>query len=194
MSFNRISYDGCAYDLQLERSVGPGDYRLAPDSTDSCNECFAYYSPYNANNQASDSRTKKEIGFGSITEIESELTNRKNPLTDCNKYGKNDGYKKFKTNNKKYCNNFLESQDTRFTNPLDNYRGMSITNFHFTPYLHVNPQCYIQPNRQREGTSTRLLTKDCYKQQKQSKWDKGGALPPKPVKVNRKCEFVCKNK
>jgi len=193
MSFNRLQYDDAAYDLQMERAVKPGDYRLFQGSYDNCEECYPYNQPTNSKSQVSITRSKQEKGFGSMAEIESELTNRVNPLTQSNNYGKNDKYKNAKVFNKNLCSNQIESEDTRFTNPIDNYRGMSLTGFHFTPYLHVNPQCHIQSTRHREGNSTRLMVRDCFNSPEQDKWDKGGAFPPKPKEEPKKdCKVCCK--
>ena len=192
MAFNRINYDDCAYDLKLNRSVGPGNYRLSSDFADSCNKCYPYNEPSTSNNHASLVRENNDYGFGNITEAESMLTNRVNHLEKCNKHGKNDYYNKMKLTHKPLCDKTLEAQDTRFTNPLDQYRGMSLTNFHFTPYLHVNPQCFIQTNFHREGNSTRQMVKDCYKYPNQDFWDKGKALPPPPAEVKKDgCKVCC---
>ena len=84
------------------------------------------------------------------------------------------------------------SEDTRFTNPLDDYRGMSITGYHFTPYLHVNPQSHIQTNKHRDGAPSRLIVRDTYGIPKQNYWDKGEALPPKPKPVKPYgCKACC---
>ena len=47
MSFNRLQYDDAAYDLQMERAVKPGDYRLFQGSYDNCEECYPYNQPTN---------------------------------------------------------------------------------------------------------------------------------------------------
>ena len=193
MSFNRITYDQCAYDLQLDRSIAPGNYRLYPGYSKNCNECYQYNQPPNANNQPSDAKKFCDPGFGTLAQVESELTNRNKYLEKCNKIGKNDEYKKNKVYNKPLCDNKLEPEDTRFTFPIDNYRGMSLTSFYFTPYLHVNPQCEIQKERQREGYSTRQMVKDCYTSPEQNPWDNGGAFPPKTKSVPKKaCKVCCK--
>ena len=43
MSFTRINYDQCAYDLDLERSVSQGNYRLTGSTIDNCNKCYPYH-------------------------------------------------------------------------------------------------------------------------------------------------------
>jgi len=191
MSFSRINYDQCAYDLQLDRSIGPGNYRLFPGYADNYNNCYPYNQPTNSKDQVSVARDNCNTGFGELTEAESELTNRKKYLEKCNKKGKNDGYKKSKIYHKPLCNKTLESEDTRFTNPLDNYRGMSLTGFYFTPYLHINPQCHYQSNRDRDGNSSRQIVKDCYKLQEHEFWDKGIGFPPKPKKISKKSVKLC---
>lgn len=194
MSFTRINYDECAYDLKLKRSLGQGNYRLSGNMVDNCNQCYPYNLPGTSIDVASTARGKCETGFGNLADAESLITNRKNPLQKCNKEQKNDEYKtQVKVHHKPLCSNTLESEDTRFTNPLDNYRGMSLTGYHFTPYLHVNPQCHFQSNTHREGSSSRLMVKDCYNNPNQTPWDDGTALPPKPKKVPKKgCKTCCK--
>ena len=193
MSFTRINYDQCAYDLDVERSVAQGNYRLSSDFAENCNSCHPYNLPGTSTEAASSARASCETGFGSLADAESIITNRQNPLQKCNKEGKNDDYKeKIKVHHKPLCEKVLESEDTRFTNPLDNYRGMNLTSYHFTPYLHVDPQCHIQSDIHREGNSSRLMVKDCYNMPEQQSWDNGAAFPPKPVEVpKRTCKSQC---
>ena len=70
MSFNRLQYDDKAYNLQMERAVKPGDYRLFQGSYDNCDECYPYNQPTNAKSQVSITRSKTEKGFGSMADIE----------------------------------------------------------------------------------------------------------------------------
>ena len=192
MSFSRINYDQCAYDLQLERSVAPGNYRLFPGYVDNCNKCYPYNQPHTSKEHVSIARKDCDTGFGSLVDAESKITNRVNTLEHCNKKGKNDDYKNTQVFHKPLCDRTLESEDTRFTFPIDTYRGMSLTSYAFTPYLHVNPQCHIQTNSHREGTPSRLAIRDCYKLPNQDFWDKGKGLPPKPKEVSKKgCKVCC---
>ena len=180
MSFTRINYDQCAYDLKLERSVSQGNYRLDGNYAENCSKCYPYNLPGTSKEVASDVRSDCDTGFGSLADAESLITNRVNPLQKCNKEKRNDKYKDVKLYHKPLCSKTLEGEDTRFTNPLDNYRGMSLTGFYFTPYLHVNPQCHVQSNSHREGNSTRA-------------WEDGTAFPPKLKKVDKKgCKVCCK--
>ena len=40
MSFNRLPYDNCAYELETKRSVDMGNYRLFPDSYENCKKIY----------------------------------------------------------------------------------------------------------------------------------------------------------
>ena len=41
MSFSRINYDNTAYDLKINRSIGPGDYRLFKGYNENCSKCYS---------------------------------------------------------------------------------------------------------------------------------------------------------
>ena len=190
--FTGLIYDDKAYHLQQERSTAPGDYMLFSGRNEHCGKCYPYHQPSNSREQAATTRDHGELGFGNLANIESQITNRVNLATKDNQFGKNDKYKSEKVFPKNNCDNYLETEDTRFTNPLDNYRGMSLTNYLMSPYLHVNPQCYVQEDTHREGNSSRLQVRDCYKTPNQNKWDKGDALPPTPKEETKKdCKVVC---
>ncbi len=194
--FTNLVYDDKAYLLQQERSTAPGNYMMFSGRNENCETCYPHHQPTNSRDQVSTAKKDGDLGFGNLANIESLLTNRVNPSTKDNQFGKNDEYKNTKINHKGKCSDYLESNDTRFTNPIDNYRGMSLTDYYLTPYLHVNPQCYFQEDTHREGSSSRLQVRDCYKTPNQNKWDKGGALPPPAksdggIENNKDCKMVC---
>ena len=92
---------------------------------------------------------------------------------------------------KPVCSNKLTPEDTRFTHPLDNYRGMSLTDLMIGPYLHVNPQCHVQESGDRIGLNSRLYSKDTFGIQKtetQDFWDKGEALPKEIPSAKQICD------
>ena len=188
MSFNRSSYDKCAYSLQLSRSVGPGDYNLYAGYGESCSECNPLYGPINNKNAAS-SKKVGELGFGSLVDVESNLLNRVTPLNNCNQNLNKNICAETKVYNKPTCNRKIEALDTRFSHPLDNYRGMTTINYQFAPYLHVNPQSNIQCDDARHGESTRINIKENYTAPKQVKWDSGDSLPKPKNKdcLNNSC-------
>jgi hypothetical protein len=177
MSFNRIKYDNDAYDLKINRSVGPGDYRLFKSYNESCSKCFSYDGPKNAKSDVyTVGGSQTDIEWGSMTEVESYIMNRVNKLVDDNHLGKNDSYLKFQVNPiKQTCSNTLISEDTRFTNPIESYRSMDTTVYHFIPFLYSNPQCEIQEDR--IGLNSRLKVKDSFKPAPIILYDQTDTLP-----------------
>ena len=181
MSFNRILYDVNAYELQMNRSVAPGDYRLSPYSSENCSQCYSEFGPIGSKSDVSLVKKPNELQFTDMADIESKLSwrnnklgkdnNNKNPLLDV------------KLEHKQSCSPQLTAEDTRFTHPLTNYRGMSLTSLMLEPYLPVNPQCNIQESCDRIGLNSRLYSKDAYQMPNQPAWDKGEALP-KEIKIS----------
>ena len=163
MSFSRIKYDNDAYDLKLNRSVGPGDYRLFKSYNENCSKCFSYDGPKNAKSDVyTVGDSQNNTSWGSMTEVESYIMNRVNKLTDDNQLGKNDSYLKFQVNPiKQICSNTLIPEDTRFTNPIELFRSMDTTVYHYTPFLYANPQCEVQEDR--IGLNSRQIIKDTFK-------------------------------
>ena len=160
MSFNRIKYDQCAYDLKMDRSTLPGDYRLYSSYAENCNQCYSSDGPINAKSDVSLPRDSNDLSYTNLADIENNLSWRRKKLSDCNDPLDNLDDKILR--NKPVCNNKLISQDTRFTNPIDDYRGMSLTSYMVNPYLPVNPQCVIQNNDDKYGLNSRLYVKDNY--------------------------------
>jgi hypothetical protein len=175
MSFTRTKYDNEAYDLKMERSAGPGDYRLFLGSNENCEKCISYDGPRNGKSDVSLADGGQINQWGSMAEAESHLTNRVNKLTDTNIYGKNDNYKNIHVTNKNNCNKKLESEDTRFSFPLEAYRCMDLTAYHYSPFLHVNGQCEIQDDR--IGLNSRLLIKDTFNVTRPTPLDQTNTLP-----------------
>jgi hypothetical protein len=176
MSFTRTKYDNEAYDLRMDRSIAPGDYRLFIGNNENCEKCLSFDGPRNAKSDVSISDDNQSNQWGSMAEVESHLTNRVNKLTETNIYGKNDYYKKFNVTNKNNCNDNIVSEDTRFTFPLEAYRSMDLTAYHYTPFIHVNGQCEIQDDR--IGLNSRLRIKDTFVVQRPSPMDQTNTLPP----------------
>jgi hypothetical protein len=175
MSFNRNKYDKCAYDLQMERSTNVGDYRLDNNIAENCNQCFSSFGPIGSKSDVSLVKEDMELSFKDMAEVESALSWRNQLLSKCNENAT--PLNNFKVNHKQVCKNNLTPEDTRFTFPLDNYRGMSLTDFMLEPYLHVNPQCMIQHNNDKIGLNSRLSAKDNYKLVPPTMVDSEEALP-----------------
>jgi hypothetical protein len=182
MSFTRIKYDNDAYDLKLDRETGPGDYRLLLESNENCSRCITQDGPRNSRSDVAISKSDSTNLWGPMAEAESYLTNRVNKLTDSNIYGANDAYKKLNVTNTTVCNKFVSLEDTRFTNPIEAYRCMDLTAYHYSPFLHVSAQCEIQDDR--IGLNSRLKVKDTFKVNKPTPVDQTLALPPNAIISN----------
>jgi hypothetical protein len=175
MSSSRIKFDNNAFDLQINRSIGPGDYMLYRGYGENDNPCYSYDGPIGSKDDVSVGDMKMPRPGEYMTEIESELTWRSRPLTKSNL--NSTPINKYKLYNKNVCPNILQIEDTRFTHPIDNYRGMSLTEYQYEPYLHVNPQCVIQESTDRIGLNSRLVIKDNYSIPNQEFWDNGDGFP-----------------
>lgn len=187
MSFNRIKYDTCAYDLQLGRSTAPGDYRLYAPYAENCSQCLSYDGPIGSKSDVSLVKKPTELCFKEMAQTESELSWRNQLLTKCNDNKNPIG--KREIHHKPVCSKKLTPEDTRFTHPLDNFRSMSTTSYQVQPYLHINPQCHVQESGDRIGLNSRLNSKDAYKMTVQEAWDKGEALPKEIPTTKQMCDI-----
>jgi hypothetical protein len=176
MSFNRPSYDKEAYDLQINRSTQPGDYRLFASFAERQDSCLSYNGPVNAKSDVSLVRQQTDLNNQNMAEIESDLSWRKHRLSKSNK-NEPSPLDNTKLINKSVCNNKLVPEDTRFTHPIDNYRAMSLTPYFYEPYVPINLQCHIQPINDKIGLNSRMAAKDAYTIPQQTMWDNGSALP-----------------
>lgn len=175
MSFNRTKYDDCAYNLQLNRSTNPGDYRLYAPYAENCNQCFSYDGPIGSKSDVSVAKKNMDLSFSDMADVESDLSWRgQGKLEKCN-----NNVTPFKktVNHKSICNSKLTSEDTRFTFPLNNYREMQLTPYMLEPYLPIDPQCNIQPFKELVGLNSRLSAKDSYIYPEQEYMDCGESLP-----------------
>jgi hypothetical protein len=184
MSFNRTRYDKCAYDLQMGRSTGPGDYRLYGSFAENCNQCLSYDGPIGAKSDVSLVKKELELEYGSMADVESSLSWRHRELTKYNNDSSPMG--SLLVNHKSALTNKLSPEDTRFTNPLDNYRSMSLTSYMLTPYLPVNPQCHILDSDDLIGLNSRLWSKDNFKPVMPKPLDQCADLPYVNVKNIKK--------
>lgn len=98
-------------------------------------------------------------------DLESKLQNRHVELNDDIKRLNKD-YSQIKLDNLNSCDKKenMTFDDTRFTNPISQYREINTVDYKFTPYLHVNPQNVVAENDRwmnlsRGGDSTRYLEK-----------------------------------
>jgi hypothetical protein len=177
MAFSRTNYDSKVYDLQIKRSTIGHDYRLNPVYAENNNPCYVENGIVGSKSDVSLVRKQNDLANDIMVDAESELSWRSRPVTKSN-YNVNP-FNKFKVIHKNECTNSisLTPTDTRFTHPIDDYRCMSTFDYGLNPYLHVNPQCHIQPINEKIGLNSRLYAKDNYKIPKTKPWDNGESLP-----------------
>lgn len=184
MSFNRVNYDSCAYNLKIGRSVSEGDYRLFAPFAENCNQCYTFDGPVGSKSDVSLARKMDDLSFKNLAEVESELSWRRQLLTKCN--DDELPFDKFTLNHKPECNKKLTPEDTRFTHPLDDFRSMSLTSYMVSPYLHVNPQCAIISTCDLVGLNSRMQAKDTYSTPTMEAWDNGESLPTEKLSSSAK--------
>ena len=136
MSFSRLPYDKCAYAQKVKRSVEPGDYRLYMGYGENNSKCLPLNAPINCNSCSSSVRRLDKSDFDLLVNAESHLTNRTIPHSDCNEKSSDSKYKKLKVYHKPLCAETVATVDSRFTHPVDSYRGLSTTNF--TSFYFIN--------------------------------------------------------
>jgi hypothetical protein len=175
MSFSRNLYDECSTKLHVERSVGEGNYRLFSGYVENPEECFSAYGPRGSKVDVSTAEKDITLKWGDMANIESDLTRRNVPLTNCNDSATNMDYYKNTTINKFECKPELTSEDTRFSFPLQSFRSLSTTSLQFTPHLYSNPQCHVIDDR--IGLDSRNKVKDTFRTPKVKIVDRGQALP-----------------
>ena len=191
MAFSRLPYDKTAYELQIKRSTNEGTYRLFPSFGENKFPCFASDGIIGSKSDVSLTRCQTNLNNENMIDAENKLSWRHKLLSkdniDINPIEHVDVI------HKQQCINKLSPEDTRFTYPLDDYRCMSLWDYEYIPYLHVNPQCYIQEIDDKIGLNTRLYAKDIYKTPKHNFWDTGSSLPTENIYYddNINCYSYC---
>lgn len=124
-------YDVAATKEYYQRSTGPQNYRLDPTYATSCQECFPIYGPSGFKGSAS--------APGHLVDIDSTIRGFTKIHSKSNKQQEPDPLK-YNVEYAVDCNPFLETEYSRFTNPIQNYRGITRDPFYKTIY---DPQCHI---------------------------------------------------
>jgi hypothetical protein len=192
MSFNRTRYDDCATEAYTVRSVNEGNYRLFSGFMESGEECLSYDGPRGSKNDVSTAPKKTLLDWGKMAQVESQLQSRTVTLSRCNEFQADMDYGNNERVNKLNCAAPLNSEDTRFTNPIQSYRSMSTLVLQLQPFLFSNPQCHVIDDR--IGLNSRSKAKDSYRVPKQPTLDKGEALPKEDTNINlgyNPCQNTC---
>ena len=151
----RVRYDKEELSLFDKANIDSNKILLDKSVKENDSACYAVSGGRSALSEMKRPMNGTELDFGLKTDIESRLMNRGYELN--NDKGRTN--KDFETNNgvdPSLCGvkETLNFEDSRYTNPVVDYREMYTADYAFTPYLFVNPQDvtamndrFMNPNR-----------------------------------------------
>lgn len=138
--FSNPRYDKCAYPEDLFESTAPYSYVMNSDRIHNCNSCLTTLGPrssYYGSGVSSPTGDVVAVAQQNV-DIDSVLSNRNVPLSKCKKGKVNPiNVTQIKTKDIPVCNDYLDGQNTRMTEPAMFYRGTAINRFYD---LNKNPQ------------------------------------------------------
>jgi hypothetical protein len=173
MSFTRIQYDNCAYAEKINNSQKPMYYKLYRGQAEQCKPCVSSSGPRNSrvynNSEITTVARENTLDMGSMTEVDSLLSNRSYPnsrcMTERTLEEKNNKLKSFKMGlNSAECDLMLRPNDTRLDNPVDNLRGIYIDRWE-NPIIDPKNWVYEWTAKQGNiqiGRNTKLAVRDVY--------------------------------
>lgn len=142
-------------------------YSLITDATVAENEkpCYASIGLQNAKSQIARPMTNKgQLDLGTLADVESKIQNRHKELNSNDRNNKD--YEKVSLTTPSDCstNDTITNEDSRFTNPIVNFREMNTIEYAYTPYLFVDLQKAVYNNTtfltpDRNGVSSRFESK-----------------------------------
>ena len=161
----RVHYDKEELSLFDKANIDSNKILLDKSVKENDSACYAVSGGRSALSEMKRPMNGTELDFGLKTDIESRLMNRGYELN--NDKGRTN--KDYETNNgvdPSLCGvkETLNFENSRYTNPVVDYREMYTADYAFTPYLFVNPQDvtimndrFMNPNRY--GESSRYANK-----------------------------------
>lgn len=165
MSFSRTTYDESTTKLKREVSTAPYHHIMYKGYKNNNNACSVERGPRNTVSdllQTNDAAVKSDI--------ESRLQNRHVPLgPDAENHNEWRDFKSQLSNNSD-CANYNKPADeyTRYSHPIDDYRGMSTLKNIIVPHLHVNRQNDTISTRPK-FISSRELAKKTFEEDRKKK-------------------------
>lgn len=141
--FSKPRYDKCAYPEDLYESTAPYSYVMSPDRIHNCKGCLTTFGPRGGFLGAGVSSPTGDVVAASQqnVDVDSVMTNRNVPLSKCKRGKVNPvDITKIKTVNLPECNDYLDGQHSRMTDPTMFYRGAPINRFYD---LNKDPQANI---------------------------------------------------
>jgi hypothetical protein len=163
--FTRVRYDTSEMSLFDKTNTDSNKLLLDPSVKESMTACYAPAGSRCAQSEMTRPYAEGMLNLGQKADIENRLMNRDKELND--HVGRTN--KSYETNFGNVPNNCnvketLTFENSRFTNPIENYREMYTAPYALTPYLFVSPQTvhanndkFMTPNRY--GESARYMEK-----------------------------------
>lgn len=141
--FSRPRYDDCYYPESLYEATAPYEYVMNPDRIHNCNSCLTTFGPRSSHNGAGVSTPRGDViaAAQQYVDIDSVLSNRNVPLSKCKRGKVNPvDVTRIKTQDLPVCNDYLDAQHTKMSDPPMFYRGAPINRFFD---LNKDPQANI---------------------------------------------------
>ncbi len=141
--FSNPKYDKCAYPEDLYESTAPYAYVMNTDRIHNCNGCLTTFGPRGGLMGAGASSPTGDViaAAQQNVDIDSVMSNRNVPLSKCKRGKVNPvDVTRIKTKNLPVCNDYLDSQHSKMTDPAMFYRGAPINRFYD---LNKDPQANI---------------------------------------------------
>jgi hypothetical protein len=165
MSFNRLKYDNNEYYENTNYNNNICEYRIFGNYAENKNQCYSANILGSVPNVSS-VRKYDDLTFTNLANNESMLSNRIKLDKNIQKYDKKD------------CNEALNGQVSRFSDPTDKFREIGYDKLLFAPFLFFNPNKKISNINFKSGLGTRNYMRDNFKQKQVDMIEKGEALPP----------------
>lgn len=131
--FSNQMYDKCAYPDDLYESTAPYSYIMNTDRIHNCNGCLTTFGPRGSYLGAGVSSPTGDViaAAQQNVDIDSVMSNRNVPLSKCKKGKVNPiDVTKIKTNHIPMCNDYLDGQHTKMTDPAMFYRDLAVNRFY----------------------------------------------------------------
>ncbi len=163
---SRVKYDANQLSLFDKSNKDANVIILDPSVKENNNACYSPAGGINAQSQVSRPMDGTKLNLGQLADVENRLMNRGYELN--NEQGRtNKDYSINYGQEPKTCegNDKVMNENSRYTNPIVDYREMYTAPYKFTPYLYVSPQQvtadnenFMSPNRY--GESSRYSAKN----------------------------------
>lgn len=134
MAQTRTEFDGCNYTQKLKQSEGPGRYRLFRGQSESCAPCMIANGPRNDRWRVGSEA--ESVAKADLVDLESLLTNRSYSLSKCPNdrtlYDKQAHLQKLARSKQAVsCDPTMDTQYSRLTHPLEDYRERHAARWEF---------------------------------------------------------------